>query len=111
MSAYERICEYLQDDETPEAIVFGKWQSCSDDLKCIPYNVIGKIIKIKSLDVVKKYLVKWDIVDEYGANDVYSFYLWTNKRVIFIVVYDGATWLESVPRNPEDVLPKIFGGY
>ncbi len=111
MSAFDRIKKYLREGEKPEAIVFGAWKSYCDDPELIPEDVVGKVIKIKSLDDVKEYLSGWDIVAEYGAAEVYSLYLWTDKRVIFIVIYDGATWLESVPRRPEDIEPKVFGGY
>lgn len=35
---------------------------------------------------------------------------WTETRVYFPVVYDGAEWLDSVPRNPRDTGQPHVGG-
>ena len=36
----------------------------------------------------------------YGATKGCPFTLWTKNRVYFPACYDGAEWVESVPRNP-----------
>ena len=36
----------------------------------------------------------------YGATKGPSFTIWTEQRVYFPACYDGAEWIESVPRNP-----------
>jgi len=69
----------------------------------------------------KKYnrLVPWEeaqkILDYkydsgYGGEDCHPLYLWTASRVLFVACYDGATWIESVPRHPEDCEPAYMGG-
>lgn len=35
----------------------------------------------------------------YGGQDCHDVYIWTEDRVYFVWEYDGATWLQSVPRN------------
>lgn len=36
----------------------------------------------------------------YGSSKGKPFTLWTAKRVYFPATYDGAEWVESVPRHP-----------
>jgi hypothetical protein len=38
--------------------------------------------------------------DGYGSENGVAFTLWTTRRVYFPVMYDGAEWVASVPRNP-----------
>ena len=38
--------------------------------------------------------------DGFGCGEGTPFYAWTAQRVYFAVVYDGAEWVGSVPRNP-----------
>lgn len=40
--------------------------------------------------------------DYSGLIEGCSFTLWTKKRVYFPACYDGAEWVESVPRDPCD---------
>ena len=37
----------------------------------------------------------------YGSQDCHSVHIWTPTRVIYVQEYDGATWLDTLPRNPE----------
>lgn len=41
----------------------------------------------------------------FGGSDCYPVWVWTASRVLFVGVYDGATWIEAVPRNPEPAWP------
>lgn len=45
----------------------------------------------------------------YGLHDCHPVYIWTKTQVIFTVVYDGATWLQSVPRHPISSCPDFAG--
>ena len=38
--------------------------------------------------------------DGYGGSEGIPFTAWSKDRVYFPVVYDGAEWVSSVPRNP-----------
>ena len=46
----------------------------------------------------------------YGGAEGPEVLAWTERRVYFPVVYDGAEWCESVPRNPCDEATKHVGG-
>jgi hypothetical protein len=37
----------------------------------------------------------------YGGSEGPDVLIWTEQRVYFPVVYDGAEWLGSAPRNPQ----------
>lgn len=39
--------------------------------------------------------------DGYGLSEGPDVLVWTENRVYFPVVYDGAEWLDSAPRNPQ----------
>ena len=46
----------------------------------------------------------------YGGVDVPAVYLWTNDYVLFVVEYDGSSWISKVPRNPVECGPSTHGG-
>ena len=46
----------------------------------------------------------------YGGSEGCAFTLWTADRVYFPVVYDGAEWSGSAPRNPCGHASKHQGG-
>lgn len=48
--------------------------------------------------------------DGFGGSEGVSFTLWTTNRVYFPVVYDGAEWVGSAPRNPCDEAMTHQGG-
>lgn len=48
--------------------------------------------------------------DGYGGIEGTPFYVWTKNRVYFAVCYDGAEWVDSVPRNPCQEAPGHCGG-
>lgn len=39
--------------------------------------------------------------DGYGSAEGPEILVWTEQRVYFAVVYDGAEWLDSAPRHPQ----------
>jgi hypothetical protein len=39
--------------------------------------------------------------DGYGRCEGPAVLIWTEQRVYFPIVYDGAEWLGSAPRNPQ----------
>lgn len=45
----------------------------------------------------------------FGASECHAIYAWTESRVLFVVEYDGATWVSWAPRNPMDVMPGAKG--
>jgi len=46
----------------------------------------------------------------YGGEEGYRLYAWTPTKVIIKSVYDGSESYEIVPRNPESIMPKAYGG-
>lgn len=50
-----------------------------------------------------------DYDSSYGSADCFPMYAWTKSRVFFVGEYDGATGLDSVPRNPLACNPCFSG--
>ena len=46
----------------------------------------------------------------YGGSEGPAFTVWTKHRVYFPAVYDGAEWVEWVPRNPNGEATSHVGG-
>ena len=46
----------------------------------------------------------------FGLPDCYAVYAYTQTRIIFVSQYDGATAIESAPRNPTPCVPVMPGG-
>lgn len=46
----------------------------------------------------------------YGGSEGSPFTAWSDNFVYFPVVYDGAEWVGSVPRNPCDIKTSHLGG-
>lgn len=51
-----------------------------------------------------------DFADGYGMSEGKPFTAWSETRVYFPVVYDGAEWVGSAPRNPCGEACRHFGG-
>lgn len=110
--ALDELLEELKPGETIEYVVFDK-HTLSESRgpngeDFIPEDLIGVRL---SFEECKKYFYGWNIINDfYGEEEVVPFFAWTPKRLLFIGIYDGATWLESIPRNPCDVVPFTVGG-
>lgn len=48
--------------------------------------------------------------DDYGGSEGCPFTVWTQYRVYFPAVYDGAEWVTSVPRSPNGERTEHVGG-
>lgn len=46
----------------------------------------------------------------HGAPDCMAIYAWTESQVLYVVQYDGATGVESLPRHPMLCVPEMPGG-
>ena len=55
-------------------------------------HLVGNTMSDAEMDV--------EFYDGYGAGGGCAFTVWTKDRVYFPAVYDGATWVANVPRNP-----------
>ena len=54
-------------------------------------------------------LLDYDYDTGCGLRDCHAVYAWTATRVLFVVEYDGATWISSAPRNPTGGIPRTYG--
>lgn len=106
--AYDEIIEFLEDKEEIENIVFNTNYFTEDIWDFyLPKKYIGSLLSLKE---ARPYLYGWKIGGGYGGEEVIPFYIWTNKRILFIGCYDGSTWLTSVPRHPKACQPDTVGG-
>lgn len=61
-------------------------------------------------DDPEQYFKMVPIDSGYGGFEGATFTAWTTSRVYFWVEYDGAQWVDSVPRNPCDEVVTGIGG-
>lgn len=120
MSAWKELQDKLRPGETIEGIVFGAWGWGSiapgdgfepgygePEPPAVPVELRGKVL---SPEDAEPYMQSWSFSGGYGAPDCYAVYIWTSERVFWVTQYDGATWLDSAPRNPINVIPDMPGG-
>ena len=66
------------------------------------------------IDIVSHTLTTEELLERFnsgfGGSEGCPFTLWTKKRVYFPVVYDGAEWVDSVPRDPCEEKTRHIGG-
>ena len=110
------IAEYAvtQLSEPVEYIVIGG-MGCDDDDDDDEGNEEGKEIPAEKKGIAMSWEAAREYLDYryssgYGAPECHAIYAWTANHVIFVVQYDGSTTLESVPRNPSNVMPEMPGG-
>lgn len=110
MDAYKDLLDFLEEGENIECIVFGPWgwdgYGEPDDAP-VPKDAQGRMM---TADEARPMMEGWSFNGGYGAPDCYAVYVWTDKRVIWVTQYDGATGLDSAPRNPSDTIPDMPGG-
>lgn len=92
--------------ETVEAIVVGDWGQSYETTNWedndwldhpIPNEIRG--VPCQWSDVHQLLNYEWD--DGFGGMSCHALWIWTPTRIIFISEYDGATNIESLPRNPQ----------
>jgi hypothetical protein len=109
-NAYEDLRNELDADEAVEAVVFGEWGwggYSEPDPAPVPGNIQGVVL---TLDEAMPYFEGWSFDGGFGAPECYATYIWTNRRVLWVTQYDGATSLESAPRHPVACNPDMPGG-
>ena len=121
VNAWNELIEFLEEGETLESLVFGAWGwGCAPaegedweegygepgDMP-VPADKRGRVL---APDEAKPLMDGWSFYGGYGAPDCYATYAWTNKRVIWVTQYDGATSLDAAPRNPIPCIPDMPGG-
>ena len=116
MTWAEKI-EAVAGDETIEGVCIGDgahddenrgsirgWTN--DDERDIEPKYIHKLMHWKDA----RPLLDYEFDSGYGGTDCHPIYAWTFSKVIVCAVYDGATWVQSVPRNPCSNAPCFIGG-
>ncbi len=116
-SAYEELKDFLAKGEKVEAVVFGGWGWCGDDIaepgygepspQPVPPDKRGVVL---TLSRARPYMQTWSFYGGFGAPNCYAVRIWTNRRVIWVTQYDGSTRLDSALRNPEPCIPDMPGG-
>ena len=94
--------------ERIEAVVIGPfgWGSIDDDNQKIPRSKLGRVLSWHEA----RSLLDYDYDDGFGAPDCHAVYVWTADEVLWVTQYDGATTIDSAPRNPRDCIPYMPGG-
>jgi len=116
----EEILRVLEPDEHIEAVVLGEWRGYHPEMDPIedlldgteptlPEDKVG--VPLGWGEARPLLEGEWTFENDYGSPDCFAVYVWTDRRVIFVVVYDGATCLDSVPRHPTEGLPRMFGSW
>lgn len=131
MAAYADLMSFLNEGEQVEAIVFGPWGWSSAPPEGqpwehgfgehgepdiigepptapppVPFEVRGRPLTIEQAE---PYMNGWSFRGGYGRAECYAIWAWTNRRVIAVSTYDGATSLFAVPRNPCEGMPTMAG--
>lgn len=121
MSAYDELIAFLEEGETVDAVVFGPWGWGSapasggeweadygePDPPPVPFERRGQPM---TLEEAAPMMESWRFYGGFGAPECYAVYVWTNRRVIWVTQYDGATSLNAAPRHPTPVMPDMPGG-
>jgi hypothetical protein len=112
MSAYDELIEALQPGEQVEAVLFGHWDDSDWDESPVEPGGVPREMRgvLLTLEQARPLMQSWNIRGGYGCAECYALNVWTDRRVLFITQYDGATTLDYVPRNPTACIPAIFGG-
>jgi len=112
MSVTENFLEDIKkvvNAEEVESVVIGEmgWGDYRKELVPL-YNdqLKGKLL---SWEEAEKWL-NYEYDSGYGAPSCNAIYVWTKTRVLFVVQYEGSTWIEEVPRNPTNIMPRMPGG-
>jgi len=98
--------------ENIEAIVLGKPRKRVDQPANVPWNDWDetKLNKVLSWEEAEP-LIDYNFDSSYGTPGCHAVTAWTKNRIIFVSQYNGATSIESAPRNPSDHEPKMPGGW
>lgn len=79
------------------------------DEELLKINIAGDMYYPEMLNDAFKRLER-EFDDGFGGNEGEPFWAWTKTKVYFCTVYDGAEWIDSIPRNPQFGEPTHIGG-
>lgn len=107
-NAKQELLEFLLPAEKIEAIVLGSTDPYGEEWDSkVPQDKQGVVL---TFEEAAPYLEGWSFIGGYGTYEGAPAYVWTDQRVITVGVYDGSSWLQSIPRNPSPGLPTTCGG-
>ena len=55
-------------------------------------------------------LLDYEFDSGFGCVECHAVYAWTASLVLFVTNYDGHTYVNFIPRNPQDCTPHMPGG-
>lgn len=96
-------------DEIIESVVIGDKGWGGFESHTIPQYESQIRNKVLSWEQAKP-MLDYEFDSGFGSPGCNAVTVWTPTRVLFVSQYDGATSLESVPRNPIDHEPPMPGG-
>ena len=83
--------------------VVGKFDGGGYRKDALPLSVLNWLEARNKLD--------YEYDSGYGGADCHAVYAWTKNYVLFVSIYDGATEVEALPRDPTPCFPDYIGGY
>lgn len=89
-------------DEHVESVSIGCWAGYTKHEK----HLDGKLLSWEEAKPILDYEYE---PFSYGRGKCHSIYIWTEKRIIFVVSFDGYIMIKSIPRNPIAGLPETPG--
>lgn len=98
--------EAVAGDEPIEAVVVG---SIEDGFSSYYFPKGKPPVGILTWEMARPFL-DYSYSPGYGGAECAPVWVWTPTRVLFVGTYDGATWVDAVPRNPTEGDPNHVGG-
>ena len=105
MDAMADLKRSLFPDEEILGIVFGDWLDFSrPKYSGAEAMRTGVLLSVEEAGPMMR---GWEFYN--SDSKCYSMYAWTQGRVLFVSEYDGSTMINSCPRNPCAMIPKVYG--
>ena len=105
MDAMVDLKRSLFPDEEISGIVFGDWLDFGrPEYRGAEAMRTGVLLSAEEAGPMMRC---WEFYD--NSLKCYGMYAWTQGRVFFVSEYDGSTMINSCPRNPCAMIPKVYG--
>lgn len=103
------ITDELWPDETVQSFVIGDrgdWDIDEEYDEHIPKGQpLGQLLTWD-----ERHWIDYEFSDGFGGVGCNNINVWTDRRIMFVAQYDGATCLHWVPRFPRNHMPDMPGG-
>ena len=104
MDAMVDLKRSLFPDEEISGIVFGDWLDFGrPEYRGAEAMRTGVLLSAEEAGPMMR---GWEFYD--NSLKCYGMYAWTQGRVFFVSEYDGSTMINSCPRNPCAMIPKVY---